>query len=573
MKSLKFKKIKILSDKDKKAIQFEFADRFNLILGKEKNSVGKSTVVKNIFWCLGCDPRFDSKWKELDCKALLEFEVNGVAYWVGRHGERMYFSTDGLEYTVFSNISGDFAIKIAEIVNFNALLPKRNEEFLVKPPPAFYFLPFYIDQKISWSSAWNSFDHLQQFANWQKAIISYHVGVTTKEYFDLTEDIYHKKQHQKEVKGELERVDIAISVVNEFVPDIATTVDVDELDELKKELKEDMVVLHEEQEVLFEELASLRSDKAYSKSQLEIANEAVEDLNADYEYALSVDDELLCPTCGTIHDNSLVSRFSLLEDKDQAEQVVIRLESDMKKIDKEINIKEKELNVLRNKIQSLNEKYYREEKNSTVTLQNILDGVAAHSVKRRVESHRKQNAEKLYDLESEEKKIVKERGNSIKENRKEIKEKFQALYPAFTSKLGAFGVNSSSIKSPENYGQVAKSGGAAEGSRAMLAYYLAVYNLIDLFSEEVLSPLVVDTPNQHEQAAKHYNSIVALIKDYTPIHSQIFLCGMDSPKLDPLKNEGRVFNLIFEHSLLDPSVYQTVKKNIGWIFETIPDSE
>ena len=197
--------------------------------------------------------------------------------------------------------------------------------------------------------------------------------------------------------------------------------------------------------------------------------------------------------------------------------------------------------------------------------------MAAHSVKHRVKGHRRKKAADLYDLEEEEKSIEKDRKELTKENRKIVIEKFQEIYPTYTAKLGAFGVNSSAIKSPENHRKVAKSGGAAEGSRAMLAYYLSVYNLIYLYGEELLSPFVIDTPNQHEQAAKHYESIVALIRDYTPKNSQIFLCGMDSEKLDPLKQEGLVFNLEKEHSLLDKDQYKEIRRDIGWVFETIDD--
>lgn len=569
MGSLKFRHLKILSDKDKKAIQFKFNDRFNLILAKGKNSVGKSTVVKTIFWCLGCEPRLDDEWKELDCKAVLQFEVNGVPHWVARNGDRLFYSDNGTDFDFFSKVSGNFSKLISTVVNFNALLPNRKDEAIVTPPPAFYFLPFYIDQKHSWANAWDSFDRLGQFANWQKDIISYHVGITKKRYFDLTEDIYNKKQQQKKVKGEIERVDTAITVVKEFIPDIDTTLDVEELDQIKNELKEDILALHKEQELLFEELASLRAEKAYAQSQFEIANNAIAELLNDYEFSTDLDDELLCPICGTTHDNSLVNRFSLLEDKDQAEQVLARIRGDLRKIDSSFKDKENELEQIRKKIQILNEKYYRELKNTKITLQNILDGAAAHSVKHKVEGYRQQKSEQLYDFEKEEKSLENDRKESIKINRDIVKSKFQELYPAYISKLGALGVNSSAIKSPDNYRKVAQSGGAAEGSRAMLAYYLTIYNLINLYSEEILSPLVIDTPNQHEQAAKHYKSIVGLVRDHTPTHSQIFLCGMDSPNLQPLKEEASVFFLETEHALLNSVHYQDIKENIGWIFESI----
>lgn len=569
MKNLQFKQLQILSDVEKKARKFKFNARFNLIVAKGKNSVGKSTVVKCLFWCLGCNPRFDAVWEKIDAKICLEFEVEGVSYWVARHGDRLFLSENKVDYEVYSKVTGPFSDRIAEILNFNVLLPSRDEDVVVVPPPAFYFLPFYIDQKHSWSAAWDSFDSLGQFSSWHKEVVEYHVGVLTKKYFDLTEDLYENKREQHSVKSEIIRFDTAIDVVNEFVPEINTTLDILELDSIGSELKEESLVLHEKQEELFERIASQRAEKAHLESQFEIASEAVRNLTLDYDFAINEEDELQCPTCGTVHDNSLLNRFSLLEDKDQAEQVVCRLKIDIDKVTKAIAEADDDLSKVREKIQYLNQKYYKEEKNIKVTLQNVLDSVAAHSVNHRVKKSKERKAADLYELTQGEKGIKSTRSTGAKSNRKAVVQTFQEIYPSYTEKLGAYGVNSSDIKSPLNYKKVAKSGGAAEGSRAMLAYYISVYNLINQYGEEVLSPLVIDTPNQHEQAAKHYQSIVKLIKEDTPLKSQIFLCGMDSEKLEPLKSDDNVHILEHEHSMLQVEQYQKIRESIGWIYELI----
>ena len=66
---------------------------------------------------------------------------------------------------------------------------------------------------------------------------------------------------------------------------------------------------------------------------------------------------------------------------------------------------------------------------------------------------------------------------------------------------------------PTSYNQIVKEGGAAEGVRAILSYYLTIYKLINTYSNEVISPLVIDTPNQHEQSQKNYEKIVEALLD------------------------------------------------------------
>ncbi|SEI48374.1 hypothetical protein SAMN05421831_102295 [Allopseudospirillum japonicum] len=568
MRTLKFKKLTIISNLQKKARQLEFSDRYNLILAEGTNSVGKSSVVKNLFWCFGCEPRFDDKWNGLNCKAIVEFEVGNKKYWVARDDNRFFLSEDGIKYKSYTGLAGDFSKRISEIVNFNALLPVRNQDEVVIPPPAFYFLPFYIDQKQSWSNAWVSFDKLGQFADWKKEIIQYHSGMIKENYFDLTKDIYEKKREKAAIKNQIDKYETAISIVSDFIPSIETTVNLEEFDEIEEELKYKILELHNLQELVFEEFAELRADKAHIQSQLAIANEAVSKLEKDYEFAEETDNEIECPTCGVIHDNTLVNRFALLKDKEQAEQVAKRLEKALKKYEKSVIKKEEELKEIRNKIEALNEKYYKKEDNgNTITFQNILDSVAAHSVTHKVNRSKSIKLEKFYSLEADEKTLGKDRSSTSKETRKTVRDKFLELFPSYVAKLKAFGVNTSNIKSPENHARVAKSGGAAESTRAMLAYYVSLYNLISMYSEEILSPLVIDTPNQHEQAAKHYESIVSLIMNNTPANSQVFLCGMDSDKLSQMKNQGQVHFLEKEHALLEASEYEGLNEIYSSIFE------
>lgn len=566
MKVLIFKKLTIISKIKKTAAQFEFSKNYNLILSKEKNSVGKSSLVKNIFWCFGCEPQFDDGWRSLDCRAILDFEVEGKPFQVARQGNRFFLKEGRGEYRVFSGTGGEFSLEISKIVNFNALLAVRDKDEVIIPPPAYYFSPFYIDQKQSWANAWSSFNNLMQFPSWKKVIIPYHTGMIKKRYFETTEEIYRKKVEKSDASKEIERFDTAISVVSEFSSKNGVVIDDKELDKIERELKVDVMELYLQQEVLFEEIATLRAEKAHVNSQLLLSKDSLDEAFDDYEYAEELAEEVECPTCGAVHDNSIASRFSLLQDKKQAENVVERLAKELDAIEAEIVQKDIEFNELRSSIDRFDEKYSHEEDESK-SLSSILDVVASQSVRKKVEGTRSLQVEKLHDLDVEEKELIKDRNKESKETRKSVKEAFQEIFPCYLSKLKAFGVNSSSIKSPENHAKVSQSGGAAESTRAMLAYYVSVYKLMANYGEQVLSPLVIDTPNQHEQAAKHYESIVSLIMDELPNRSQVFICGMDSEKLKRFKEKAKVVLLDVEHSLLSENDYKKLDAEYSELFE------
>ena len=296
MTTLIFNRLTIISDLTKTAAQFKFSKRYNLIISEGKNSVGKTSLVKNIFWCFGCEPRFDDAWLSLDSKVVVDFEVSGKPYSVARQGNRYVFYKNGEIHKKFVGLNDGFSEFFSKLVNFNAQLPVHGKDEISTPPPAYYFLPFYIDQKQSWSNAWVSFDKLTQFPDWKKVIIPYHTGMIKNDYFITTDDIYRKKREKTEVNEEIVRFDTAISVVNEFVPDVNAVVNEAEFEDIEDELKVDVMELHLEQETLYEKVATLRAEKSHLSAQLSIAEESLSEISADYEYAEAMDEEIECPT-------------------------------------------------------------------------------------------------------------------------------------------------------------------------------------------------------------------------------------------------------------------------------------
>lgn len=166
MKGLQFQRLVLLSDSKRLANQFTFPKRLNLVTGSD-NSIGKSTLVKNLFWAIGCEPLFDEEWKSNDVKAILYFKVNQQEYIVSRYTDGIYFGRKGTVLAKYSKVTGQFAEDFVEEVGFDLMLANRNNG-LDCPPPAFYFLPFYIDQKKSWDEPWNGFEGLGQYSNFKK---------------------------------------------------------------------------------------------------------------------------------------------------------------------------------------------------------------------------------------------------------------------------------------------------------------------------------------------------------------------------------------------------------------------
>jgi predicted metal-dependent TIM-barrel fold hydrolase len=108
-----------------------------------------------------------------------------------------------------------------------------------------------------------------------------------------------------------------------------------------------------------------------------------------------------------------------------------------------------------------------------------------------------------------------------------------------------------------DYNKVVKEGGAADGTRAILAYYLTIYSLIQKFGNEVVAPFVIDTPNQQEQSLSNYDKILDLITNKLSKDSQIILCSLNTERLKPIKEKAKIIQLTAK-KLLDETKYQSL---------------
>lgn len=554
MKNLRFDRLVIVSHTSNSARQLRFQKRFNLVTAKD-NGVGKSSLVKSIFWALGCSPRFDTNWKSLNCEVLLEFSIDNENYKVGRRNNSICLEKPDGRVISFPKITGEFSSIISDTFNFKVKLPNRDTDQLEVPPPSYYFLPFYIDQIEGWKSLWSSFHGLGQYAQWQNAIVKYHTGYTTSEYFDLEDEIYEYKLKSTEELNDINKIDSAMEIVERYLPKEDIALDNDELKDIIKYLEDDLCNLSNLQKNYLSKINSFSNEKYTLEIQLKIARQVADEIEKDYLFAVEKieGDELECPTCGTIHDNSLLSRASILSDKRAAENQVNIIEKEICKIDDQIKEITPELNNIKEEIIRIRGKYKEKNKN----LKELVSGMASGSVQRKVRKVKLEKQVKINDYNEISKNIKKEQGMLLsKDAKKDIDNYFLTTFAYFLRELKANSVDISTIRNPLNYKKVENAGGgAAEVIRAILAYQLAVYKQIRKFGSEVLSPLVVDTPNQQDQTGLNYENMIELLMATPSDNSQMIICAVDNSSMLKYKDVAHIIDLDERKILLKEEYY------------------
>lgn len=561
MSNLKFNQLLILSNTLKSAGQFSFQANLNLITSVD-NTVGKSTLVKVLFWSLGCEPALDAKWKSFDCKTILDFSINGKDYRIYRDKTSItFFDIINKQTTNFEKVTGEFSKIFAGLVNFNFKIPNRNTEELETPPPAYYFLPFYIDQRRSWNELWNGFENLLQYANFKTDLIKYDVGLISDRYFQVQEELYHKKKSADIVRSQILNIDTTFTVLKDYLPQKFFSIDQKVVDQITEQIEKELVELANEQEDIYNKLTQLETEKTQINYQLNIAIKLVQEYEKDYVFAVEniPEDTLECPLCGQIHENSLINRASILSDKVNAEKQYNDITKSLDVLDKKILIEKGRLQKVRIRIDEINKKYVKFG-NESVSYSDAVNGMAEASLRLKVTEKKKQ-------LLLEEDKVKSDIGNLEKEKKqlqsKEDKEAINAnfidTFKRYLRLLNISSINLSEINSPLDYNKVAKEGGAAENTRTSFAYYLAIYEMICRVGNQVIAPFVIDTPNQQEQSESNYDKIVETLLTSIPNDNQIFLCAMKNSHLKPFEDRAKIFELD-DKKILTHNLYEEVRQ-------------
>ncbi|EDZ9818627.1 hypothetical protein GKT97_13110 [Salmonella enterica] len=566
MRNLTFQRLVLISDSKRLANQFSFQKRLNLITGKD-NSIGKSTLAKSLLWSLGCDPVFDEEWKSNDIKSILYFTINNKDYFSCRGTHSIILGAIGDEAQRYINITGDFSKDFSDLVNFKMKLPNRGDGNLETPPPAYYFLPFYIDQIKSWSSPWNSFENLGQYSSWKAPLIKYFTGYLKPEHFDIEENIYEYSEIKKESAHKIEKFQSAVEVIVDNSVDSPIALDNDDFIKIQNEIKNELYDLIDYQTRLYDAQATITSNIYDLESQYALAITSANELEEDYKFAVESipTDNLECPLCGTLHDNSLPNRALLLSEKDSLLNEANSIASKIAELNSSLNSLNDDAQFITNEINRINKKYITDDDAVEKDLiAQVIDTISTENVSKNIQikinnediNINKANSS-IKELKKDQKKLL-----STKE-REELNSSFMSKLLANIEALGSTGINLSKVKSPIDYKQLL-GGGAAEAARGLLAYQLSILQQIHGAKSCVVPPFVIDTPNQQEQAGYRYETVIKELMRSVPQDYQIILCAMENDALNEFKRDANVIELN-SNRLLTASQYNSLRSEYKYL--------
>ncbi len=565
MKNLVLKELWILSKAERSALKQTFSPGINLLVGE--NDVGKSTVVKAIYHCFGANtPQINNSiWQKANAIYCVSFEVDGRQFYILR--DEKYFGVFDKNKQLVSrhvgiSVEGGISEFVNQILEFNIELEKQHGGKLGKAGPAFYFLPFYVDQDAGWRSSWSSFTGLQQFGNYRRLMLDYHLGVRSQAYYDAKNREIELEQEKAAIEIDRRSLQAARNSVEKRKAHAKVDLDPAVLQAEMEAVVEEYNAIYGQQQDALQKIKDLRNQRNLIDREIEVIKHSIAELDADFRFAEQPEtpDVVGCPTCGTEFDNSFVERFGILDDVDQCHYLVDQWLKSRRDVTEKLSDAQRSYDSIAS---TLNEvKATLERKKEGVTLSELI---ASEGMKEMIHSL---NLEIGEFLERERAFADKLEHNAKalkldKNRKKEIVDWYKARMKEYLNLLNVGVLSENDYKSVDK--AIRNNALGSDLPRALLAQYYAFLSTMDEFNNFVVCPLLIDSPFQQEQDAANKQAIIDFIESKKLDGQQLILATVTEPDFsDAPQIDGA--NLIgFESKLqvLDPKQFESVLSEIG----------
>ncbi|MBS7706112.1 hypothetical protein [Chelatococcus asaccharovorans] len=553
MKSLKLRRLSLLSKKERKGRIEKFDDGSNVVIGE--NDTGKSCLIKSIYGALAAPAtKINPRWNSIDPIARLDFSVDADDYTIVQHGKFIaLFDADARMLWCHTAVTAQIGPKIAELLDFGIRLATKQQTVVV-PPPAFSFMPFYVDQDTGWQSSWISFAGVQMIPNYKRDIVEFHTGIRPKEFYaaKIVRDEALRKQadlvaEQRALARAARRLqDRRRPVGLDFRPEV--------FEDHITELTEEVTHLEEGHSQIRRELSALQSRKAVLVEEVSVARSALSDLEADYRYATKLEGEVICPTCGTEHENDFAAKFGLLADAEMCRTIITDSSAELERISVHTKDTVARLGEFQMQIGRING--LLEETRGDIKLRDMLEDESERILDVTIKDEDRALIEAIGQAAHEIDEANERMGSFERHGRRaQIEEFFGERLREFAEELKVS--NAVSGITPRVDMTIRDTG--SDLPRAQLAYYYAILHTVAKYSTACMCPIILDTPLQQDQDDENARRMIRFAIERRPKDTQLVL---GTVKLHGVVYDGHRIVTVDKDSLLQASSYDEARAEI-----------
>lgn len=556
MKQFVISELLLLSELERSAKRIQFHRDLTLILGQ--NDTGKSSVLKSIYQTFGATPaKLHPDWLRAEVLSVVKFTLDEVPYTILRKGDvYAIFDREQRMISRFNKVTSELGPFLAELLSFKLKLTSQSDE-AITPPPAFCFLPYYIDQDEGWTRNWASFARLGQMKNWRTSVVEYHTGIKPNEYYvakaalQAAETELKKENYEHAIlSGVRDRMQSQTRVA-QF--DVSLDDFKSQLGELLKRCQLLMVI----EERLKASLRDLNAELIQVEARRGLVKEALREVGGDYAFATErlLHDTVECPTCGAIYDNSFLEQFEIAKDEERLGEMLFQLDEEQRGIAARIEREQTAYSDNRVEVQSLNE--LLQTRQEEVSLAMVLQSEGRKEVDAAFVANLKESRERQNRLDDEatSQRVELKRWDD-RDKKKEIVQLYQSTMRSYLHELNVKRLPEASFKRIDS--TIVESG--SDQPRALLAYFTSILQVMARHSTATFCPIVIDSPNQQAQDPTNLAVMLKFIRDRMPKSAQVVLGLEDVYDID---FPGAVVQLTQKNRLLTDDDYESVMGEIA----------
>lgn len=545
MKEMFFQSILIADIQNHTARRQHFSKGFNVVTSAD-NHVGKSSLLKSLYYTLGAEVGFDSVWDRNSKLYVVTVCVDEEIYHVARYMKRfaVFHGTKLLKIT--DSVTKDLASLLGEIFGFAIFLPNKDTEKIEMAPPAFTFMPYYIDQDTGWSGLYDSFSSITQYKKADRIkSLYYHLNIYTKSTVELMARRDHLKERFEEFQIESERLSTILAALREEMGNLPPAEDVEELEKFLRIPQQRIEFLVKEIGECRNSIQSLETTLQQHQHQLSIIEEyhAIKG-NSSETKCLKPH---VCPNCGYIFDeeifNIVIENYAIHNENYMCQQIQLLIDS----INQKLSLaKEHYVNLMRQL--KTEETAFQTEKNAFSVY--IRQRGLSDSIRRFTDELGKTHAE-ISDISIQ----IKEINKAINKlpNKNEVEEKYIEYVRLNIMKLDAW--------APEYEGNIhllqpIKAQGTLE-NKIILAQFIGLFQTMHYFkSGATRFSFVIDSPRAKEPSLASSKEILKMIAQLNVL-PQIILATMDySLFQSEIETPANVITLTDQRKLLCENDYR-----------------
>lgn len=329
MKEVYFKNLMIADLQNHTARVQSFEKGLNVVTSAD-NHVGKSSLLKSLYYTLGAEVDYDSVWDKQSKLYIATLGVGEKEYRVARFLKRFAVFEGEKLLKITDSVTKELAPLLGEIFDFSVYLPRKDTGKVEMAPPVFTFMPYYIDQDKGWSGLYNSFAAIEQYKSADRIkSLYYHLNIYTKGTVELMAERDCLKEHLETLEIESDRLNTILTALREETDNLPPADTVSELEAHLEVAKKRIEQLVRQIGATRNEIQGLETALRQHLYNLRVITEYV-----SIKDMVSEEDKHkrhICPNCGYVFDeeifNLVRANYGIMNEDYMCQQIQLLIDS------------------------------------------------------------------------------------------------------------------------------------------------------------------------------------------------------------------------------------------------------